>query len=321
MVGKYKILLSSLILILVMVLPVLPSAAAQKKFTFAYVPGMTTNPFYITVHLGMKEAAKELGVKLIYQGYKDWDYVEQVTVVKAVLAKDIDLLLLSPCDPKALIPVVEEAVERGVPVIEVANDVHSDLTLFRITSDDFEGGVMAGEALAKAINYKGKVYVDASLKGVIGDIQRLEGFKEAIKKYPDIELVSVQYSQDNTAKAASNMQSVLMAHPDLAGAFGCATPVAHGIAIGVRNLGKAGKVKVVAYDAQPLEIEDLREGIVDMLIAQPPYMHGYLSVKLGYLYLTGLRVGFPNLIVTRNKVITRENVDDPETQNWIYKEK
>jgi len=302
-----------------MLLPVVPSIAAHKEFTIALVVALSQNPFVVSIYHGAKKAADQLGIKVTFHGPTEWDFAKQSVIVKSLIARgDIDFLLLLTAEPTGLIPVAREAIERGIPVITVDSPLNSDDALTFIASDNFKGGEIAGEALAKAIGYKGEVALMGSWEGNPATNRRYEGFKQAIKRYPDIKLVSTQYSRGDQSKATTQMQSVLMAHPNLAGAFGIDTPTAHGAAIGIRNAGKKGIIKLVGFDSQPLEIEDIKQGLIQALVAQAPYAMGYLGVQFAYDYHMGFITEFPKKVSTGFKVITPENVDDPETAKWIY---
>ena len=295
--------------------------SAASEYTIALVPGIATNPFYVSMYHGAKTAADQLGVKLIWQGPNTWDFNEQTLIVNALIAQGVDALVISPCDPEALKVPLQKAVDSGIAVITTdtdINDPEAKIRLTNIASDNYVGGFIAGETLAKAIGYKGKVALMGAMVGVTTNELRYAGFRDAIAKYPDIQIVATQYSGEDQAKAAEQMQSVLLAHPDLAGAFGVDTPTAHGCAIGIRNAGMAGKVVLVGFDAQPLEVEDLEAGLISMLVAQAPFAMGYLGIQFAYDYLEGFLTSFPGNFTTGFYVITPENVRNPETQKWVY---
>ena len=84
-----------------------PANAADKKFTIALIPGLTTDAFYITMHKGAQAAAKALGVDLIFQGAPDFNPVTQVPVLDAVIAKKPDAILIAPTDKTQLIAAAE----------------------------------------------------------------------------------------------------------------------------------------------------------------------------------------------------------------------
>jgi ribose transport system substrate-binding protein len=105
--------------------------------------------------------------------------------------------------------------------------------------------------------------------------------------------------------------------PDLAGIFGTNVFSAQGAGQVVQNQGLSGKVKVVAFDATEFAIEMLRNGTVDLVIAQKPSDMGYLAVAMANAYLDGV-TSIPARIPTGYQVITADNVDDPEVAQFIY---
>jgi ribose transport system substrate-binding protein len=295
--------------------------AAAPKYTFAFVPGIATNPFYITMHYGAQQAAKELNVELLWQGPQNWDFAEQTVIVESLLARGVDAMLISPTDPVAMMAPLRRAVQDGVLVITTDTDIDDPDRRIRplaIASDNHLGGQKAGEALAEAIGGRGEVALMGAMVGVTTNEQRYAGFRDALAGHQDIRIVATEYSEEDQSRAAQQMESVLLAHPNLAGAFAVDTPTAHGAAVGLRNAGKAGEVVLVGFDAQPLEIEDLKNGITTMLVAQAPYAMGYLAVQNAYNYLEGLVGELPPELTTGFYIITQENVDDPETQKWVY---
>ena len=252
-------------------------AEEKKSYTIGFVPGIITNPFYISMHYGAKAAADQLGINLIWQGPQNWDFAEQTVVVNALIARGVDALILSPCDPEALKGPLKKAVDEGILVITTDTDINDPEAKIRVTniaSNNYLGGLKAGDALAEAIGNKGEVALMGAMTGVSTNEERYKGFREAIAKHSDIKIVSTQYSGEDQAKAAQQMESVLLAHPNLVGAFAVDTPTAHGCALGIRNAEKTGKVKLVGFDAQPLEVEDLRNGLTSSASRSSPICHG-----------------------------------------------
>src|SRR5437868_9975639 len=155
---------------------------------------------------------------------------------------------------------------------------------------------MAARALAKAIGDKGKVYVSNVKPGISTTDQREQGFKDEMKKYPDITVLETQFNDDDANKAASQFQSVYARNPDLAGVFGANLFSALGAANGVKQAGQSGKVRVVAFDAPTSIVDTIKSGLVDIAIAQHPAEIGYFGVMAAYAHLTGQSI--PTLIGT-----------------------
>jgi ribose transport system substrate-binding protein len=302
------------------------ASAADKKFTIALIPGLTTDAFYITMHKGAAAAAKALGVDLVFQGAADFNPVTQVPVLNAIIGRKPDAILIAPTDKVQLVESLKKAVDAGIPVITVdtfIGDGHyqtgsgdADFPLSYIASDNILGGEIAARALAKAIGDKGKVYVSNVRPGVSTTDQREEGFKNEMKKHPNITVLETQFNEDDANKAASQFQSVYARNSDISGVFGANLFSALGAANGVKQSGGTGKVKVVAFDAPTSIVSEIKAGNVDIAIAQHPAEIGYFGVVAAYAHLTGQSI--PTLIGTGFTVIDKNNVDDPNVKRFIY---
>lgn len=300
--------------------------AADKKYTIALVPGLTTDAFYITMRKGAEAAAKALGVKLVFQGAPEFNPVQQVPVLDAVIAKHPDAILIAPTDKVQLIQPLKKAHDAGIPVITVDTFIgtgqyqtgsgDADFPLSYVASDNVLGGKMAARALAAAIGDKGKVYVSNVKPGVSTTDQREEGFKDEMKNHPGITVLETQFNDDDANKAASQVQSVYARNPDLAGVFGANLFSAIGSANGIKTAGMSGKVKVAAFDAPETIVGNLKTGLVDVAIAQHPAEIGYYGVVSAYAALTGHSV--PVSIGTGFTVMTKDNVDQPDVARFIY---
>jgi ribose transport system substrate-binding protein len=316
---------SILLIILIFICTSNILAKDREEIKIALVTAIAQNPFFVTMDAGARTAAHELGVSYEYQGPSTFSFVDQMTIVRSLVSRGIDGILIAPVDSDASVAPLSELVEAGISIICVdttlaENDI-AGLPLTTITSDNVKGGRIAGERLAQIIGEKGKVALMRSSVQLSTDRDRAQGFKEALSEYPDIEIVAEEFGEEQTSNAASQIQTILSAHPDLAGAFGVTTPIAHGVAMGIQAMGKTGEVQLVSYDAQPMEAQDVRDGLSESLIAQAPYMMGYMGAQLLVNHLEGFVDSYCPLILTGFKIITKDNVDDPETQAWLYREK
>jgi len=301
-------------------------AATGKRFTIALVPGLTTDAFYITMHRGAQAAAEALGVDLVFQGAPAFNPVSQVPVLDAVVARHPDALLVAPTDKTQLIQPLRNAANAGIPVITVDTYIGTgqygtgsgpaDFPLSYIASNNTTGGEIAARALAGAIGGKGKVYVSNIEAGVSTTDQREAGFKAEMAKHSGITVLATEFNDDDANKAASQSQSVLARHPDLAGIFGTNLFSALGAGNGVQQSGASGKVKVVAFDAPLSIVGQLKSGLVSIAIAQHPAEIGWFAVAAAYAHLTGQSV--PLSIATGFTIIDRNNVDDPKIKPFLY---
>jgi len=309
-------------------LSLLPRSVAQekKKFTVALIPGLTTDAFYITMRKGAQAAADALGVELVFQGAPEFNPVQQVPVLNAIIGRKPDAILIAPTDKVQLVSPLKKAVDSGIPVITVDTFIgdgkyqtgsgDADFPLSYIASDNILGGQIAARALAKAIGDKGKVYVSNVKPGISTTDQREQGFKDEMKKHPNITVLETQFNDDDANKAASQLQSVFARNPDLAGVFGANLFSATGASNGVKQANAQGKIKVVAFDAPASIVNEIKAGNVDIAIAQHPAEIGFYGVVSAYAHLTGQSI--PVAIGTGFTVIDKSNVDDPNVKKFIY---
>jgi ribose transport system substrate-binding protein len=256
----------------------------------------------------------------------EWDVALQVPVLEAIIARKPDAILIAPTDRLQLAMPLKQAADAGIPVVTVDAFIGSgiyqtgvgdaDFPLSYVASDNIVGGEIAARALAKAIGEKGKVYVSSVKPGLSTTDRREEGFRNEMKNHPNIEVLETQFNDDDASKAASQVQAVLGRTPDLAGIFGANLFSASGTANGVKQAGQAGKIKIVAFDAPQSIVDQLKDGTIEIAIAQHPAEIGYFGVIAAHAHLTGNSV--PRLIGTGFTVMTKDNIDDPEVRKFIY---
>ncbi|GER82864.1 MAG: substrate-binding domain-containing protein [Thermogemmatispora sp.] len=302
--------------------------AGGSSYTLALIVGVKGDPFYITMQKGAEAKARELGVTLLVDGPSQWSATLQTPIVNAYVARKVDAIIIAPCDKQAMIAPLQQASNAGIKVITVdtyigdGDYVHGPVTfpLSYIGSDNVQGGKIAGEALIKAIGGHGKVYIQNTVPGTSTTDQREQGCKEAIDAtHGAVTLVGVDFNGDSAAKAAEQTTAILQRVPDLAGIFGTNIYGSEGAAQAVKNAHKQGQVKIANFDAPEQAIVDLKNNVVDIVIAQKPADMGSIGVQYAVDALKGNMGAIQKRVPTGYVIITRDNVDTPEAQAAIYK--
>ena len=306
--------------ILMLFAPAIAAQAADSETqgkSIAFVPGVMGNAFYVTMERGIRSEAAKYGFKIDIQGPQQFDPTLQTPIVNAVVATRPTGLLIAPTDSKAMFVPISQAVTAGIKVALVDTTLDdTSQVITAIATDNTAGGAAAANALAKLIGEKGKVMVIAFQAGASTSDQRQRGFEAEIKKYPNIKYVGFQISNNDPSKAAAEVGSTLAAHPDPAGIFATNDRSAEGAATGLRVAGKVGAVKVVGFDAGPTQIKQLKDGLVQALIAQQPYQIGVAGVDAIASALTGKSV--EHSVTTGTVTITKDNLQEPEVQKALY---
>jgi ribose transport system substrate-binding protein len=295
------------------------AASAAPNITIALVPGLTIDPFYITMHAGAAAEAKKLGVKLTWQGGATFSPTTQLPVVNSLLAEHPSALLIAPTDVKALQAPIQKFVSAGIPVISVDTTLtDTSLLTSRITSDNAQGGAAAADTIAKLAHDKGSVAVDNVMPGVSTTDARQSGFLAEMKKYPNMKVVATEYNNDSPSLAETQVRDLILAHPDLVGVFGTNLYGAQGAGQAVDAAGKKGKVFVAGYDAEPAEVSLLKKGVVNILVIQQPAIEGMDAVLYAYDKLTGKASSIPKSVLVPNVVATSSNVNSPSVSKYFY---
>src|SRR5690606_15648031 len=322
--NKKFLLLVTAVLMVLSVAPFM-AIAQEEKPKIGFLPGVV-DPFYQVMELGINQAVADFGLEVVTQYPDTWGPTVQTPILDAMVARgDLDYIITAPVDREQMIAPLEAAIEAGIKIITVdtfvgdGDYVNGPVTfpLSYIGSDNVEGGRIAGHALAEALGGEGKVFIENTNVGVSTTEQRSQGFREAIAEYPGMEVVGEEDSLDDANTAAEQTAAVLQREPDLAGIFGVNVFSAQGAGNAVVNAGLGGAVQVIAFDATEFAIEQLREGVVTMVIAQKPFDMGYMAVEFAMADWSGVS-SLPTRVPTGYAVITPENVDDPEIARFIY---
>jgi ribose transport system substrate-binding protein len=321
--------LIGILMLFALAVPSTGFAEQKKTYTFAYMSGIL-DPFMQMIEKGARAKAKELGVSFITAEYpKAWGPEHQVPILEAMAAKGgFDFLLVVPTSQQALIAPLKKISDKGIPMVtcdtylgdgDYKKASNYSFPLAYIGTDNEAGGFEVGKKLAEMIGKSGKVYINSTNPDVSSVTGRRDGFLRAMKDYPNIKVVGVDYNLDNQDKAQAQTAAVLQANPDIKGVFGTNLFSAQGAYRAVVNAGLTGVVKVASWDAGLDQIAALKAGQIDFTLAQKPYEIGQLAVEWGYKYLTQ-KAQIPNKMLRPGFFIfTKENVDSPEAQQYIYK--
>ena len=299
----------------------------KDTWTFAFVPGIA-DPFYYAMERGIKEKAQELGIRLVVAEYPtSWGPEVQIPILEATVKQgDIDLILIAPTAVDDLIIPLKEFYERGIQIITVdtflgdgdySKESEYSFPLSYIGTDNELGGKKMAENLAKLLGEKGKVYVNTTDLDTSSVVGRVKGFKAGIAEFPDMELVSIDYNHDFQQRAQELTLAALQNTPDIVGVFGTNVFSAQGAYRAIVNAGLTGAVKIASWDATQELIEALKEGQVDLVLAQKPAEMGELAVEWGYRFFKE-NAQVPKKVIPGFEFFTRENVDDPKMQQYIY---
>ena len=179
--------------------------------------------------------------------------------------------------PESTAKAINDAVSAGVPVATFASsDVEGcDRTFFVGNTDNYGDGCALAKAVCEQMGGKGQIAILSGTMGAASHEERLQGFKDTIAEYPDIEIVDEQRDNDAVEKAISITESWLQAYPNLGGILcnNMSNPV--GACQAVKDAGKSGEIVIGGMDHDLRTLEYLKDGTLYVAQVQNCYDMGY----------------------------------------------
>ena len=231
--------------------------------------------------LGMRMAGQVLGVRTEYVGPATYDMPAMIAAFEQTLAKkDLKGIVVVGFEP-ALEGSINKAVAAGIPVVTVDADLPNSNRVAFVGTGNVKAGHTGGMKLAELIGHKGKVALMTKV-GQSNLEERIQGYKAALGRYKDIELVQIVDTQSDPVMAAQAATSVLQRHPDLAG-LGCVEAAGGtGAATAVREAGLVGKIKIVAMDRGNEVLQLIKEDVISATVAQQTALMPLYAVHVLY---------------------------------------
>jgi ribose transport system substrate-binding protein len=306
---------------LILVSGIWTSVLSQEKIRIAVIPKSNTAMFWKSVHSGAKLGAVALGdVELLWRApVKDDDLQEQISLVDQCVSEGVSGIALAPIDKVALAGAVARAAKKKIPVIifdsELKGTPGKDF-IATVGIDNKKGGNIAGEQLAKLLEGKGKVVMLRVKVGNENIMSREEGFLETIAKYKGIQVIEKnRYASGTTEKAKDECMKMADKLKEADGIFCSYEQSTMGMLRALRNLNLTGKSKFIGFDTPAFALEALKRNEINVLVAQDPAQMGFLCVKTVVDYIHGKEI--PSKINIDIRVITRDNLDDPNIQKIL----
>ena len=266
--------------------PAAASAAtggAADKITIALIAKSSTNPVFLAARTGAEAAAKELSksknitVEIVWLTPPQEDGEVQAQRVRQAVNDGASAILLSASDAGKVTGAINDAVDRGVPVMMFDSDAPQSKRFAFYGVDDHKTGATTMAELAKLMNGKGKVAVLAGNQNAPNLQMRVQGVKDEAKKYPGIEIVGAFNHIETPQDAAAEVIRANNAYPDIQGwAMIGGWPLFTQTLLTDLN---PSKQKVVSVDALPAELAYIEKGVVPVLLAQPVYLWGDVGVR------------------------------------------
>ena len=304
------VLVCGLLVLAALLLGACKNTGAGKRRKLAFVTNNASD-FWTIARKGTEKAAGELpNADIEFRINSDNTAAEQQRVVDDLLAKGIDGIAISPVDPVNQLQMLNRAAQQAL-VITQDSDAPSSNRVCYIGTDNVAAGRQAGGLVKEALPQGGKIMVFVGTLDAANAQQRYQGLKEALQG-SNIQILDVRTDGADRVRAKSNAADTLVNQPDLAGMVGLWSYNGPAIVGAVRDAGKTGKVKIVAFDEEDETLSGIKDESIYATVVQQPFEFGYQSMKLIARILDGDRAGIPasKQIFVPTLAIKKADVDE-----------
>ncbi|MBX2997349.1 MAG: ABC transporter substrate-binding protein [Caldilineaceae bacterium] len=295
-----------------------PAPAAAAKPYIPIISKGFQHQFWQAVKAGSEQAAADFNVDITFEGPETEAMVDkQIEMLQAALAKNPAAICLAALDSRAVVPLLEEAQNKGIPIIGFDSGVDSDIPVATAATDNLAAAALAADKMAELIGEEGKIAVLVHDQTSRTGIDRRDGFVNRIaESYPNIEIVNIDYGAGDQLRSTDLAKAVIQANPEIKGYFGANEGSIIGVLNAVTELGREGEIVVIGYDAGKQQMDAIRAGVEAGAITQNPVGIGYKCVEAAVKAINGEEQD--PIIDTGFFWYDASNIDSPEIAALLY---
>jgi len=305
--------------------PAPPSAKSKlSSDTIALINGDNADPYFYSVWEGARQEAHKYGIHFTEVAPPTFDYTQQQPLFADMLARHVSGIILSAdATGTSYNAQLAQAKADHIPVV-IVNESEADMNnapnaLSFITSANTALAAKAAQETASLLGGHGEVGIINTSVTVTSLLHRETGFVNYLKAHdPAIKVLPEDVAGDSVSVSDSDATDLIEAHPHLSAIYAVDDFNAEGAATAIKALHKTGAIKVIAIDAEPIEVTYLKQGLIQALIAQQPHYVGTLAVKYMVDALTGHTSRIVRNVEPPGIVLTPANINSPANRSVPY---
>ncbi len=268
-----------------------PSAggAGGKQITIAFMPKSKGNAYFIAARQGAEAAAKDLNVKLLYDGPTEPDPAKQNEIVETWITRGVDVIAAACENREGISTALRKARSKGIKVITYDADALADARSFFVNQATSEGiGNALMDEAARLLGGSGDyAIITASLTaGNMIEWQKAIEKRNA-EKYPNMKRLALRPCDDLKDKAFAEATAIMNANPSVKLIMNICSPAVPGAAEAVKQAGKTGAVKIIGLGLPNENKRYVKDGVTDSVILWKVQDLGYLAIESGVALAKG----------------------------------
>ena len=263
-------------------------ARGGETRTIALVTKAMDSEFWLAVRDGARNAVQgrtDITLSVLAPD-REINVDQQVSILEDQIQRGAKVLLVAPAGSAQVVPILQGAIGKGVPVILVDSDAPLPGKASYVGTDNRAGGALAGRHVIDTVR-SGKVALIHGVPGNQSQDDRAAGFLETLAAAPELQIVARQPANSERSLGLTVMENILTAHPDLRAVFATNDQMALGAVEAISARGLQGKIAVIGFDATAEAVEAIGTGRMSASVAQRPFEMGRRSVEAALALLDG----------------------------------
>jgi ribose transport system substrate-binding protein len=285
-------------------------ATGQGGKKFAFVTNNASD-FWTIARRGTEKADAELAdVTVEFRMPPDGTAADQKRIIDDLLAKGIDGIAISPVDPANQTQLINDTAKQALVFTQDSDAPQSERAAY-VGTDNVAAGRQAGALIREAIPEGGRIMLFVGKSDARNAQERTQGIREALQG-SNIEIIDVRTDDTDRVRAKSNVSDTLVRYPEVKGLVGLWSYNGPAIVNALKESGKTGQVKIVAFDEEDETLAGVRDGSIYATVVQQPYEFGYQAIKMMAQAAGGDRSAIPadKKVIVPTLVIKRDGIEE-----------
>jgi rhamnose transport system substrate-binding protein len=263
-------------------------SAEKRRPVIAVMPKAKGDPYFISCRQGAEEAARQLGVDLLWDGPTDLDPAKQNEVVEAWITRGVDAIAVSVENQAGISTVLRKARQRGIGVLTWDADSERDARDFFINQATPQGiGYTLMDEAARILDRRGEFAIITASLSAANQNEWIRHIRARLAtEYPETKLVAVQPSDGDRDRAFAETQTVLKVYPGVRLIMAIAAPAVPGAAEAVKQSGRT-EVKVTGLSLPNMCRPYVHAGVIESFVLWNTVDLGYLTVYAARALVSG----------------------------------
>ena len=271
-----------------------------------------TNPFFVEMEKGARQAEKELGIDLIVKtGAQETSVDQQITIVEELIREKVDAILIAPADSVQMIPVIKKAQDAGIVIINIDNQLDpeaakkiglADVPFISVNNE--QGAYLSAKKISEKVSTPTQAIILEGIATAKNAQDRKAGALRAFGENKNIQVVASETANWKIDEAYNVAAKLFKEHPDVKLVFCANDMMAFGVIQYLKETGRTD-VQVAAYDALAEAMPMLQDGSLQATIDQQAALQAYTGVQFAVQALKGEKL--PPLTLLDVLLVTREN--------------